>query len=63
VPGLPAQVVAKAAEELEEGLVAMAGHVGPEGLIHEDLDDICPEAAVRFRWCCHHKIIVSLEIG
>jgi len=61
VPGLPAQVVAKAAEELEEGLVAMAGARRPEGLILEDLDDISPEAAVRFSWCRHHKTIVSLE--
>jgi hypothetical protein len=38
-------------------------HIGPEGLVLEGLDDISPEAAVRFGWCRHHKTIVSLEIS
>jgi hypothetical protein len=63
VPGLPAQVVAKAAEELEEDLVAMAGARRPEGLVLEGLDDISSEPAVQFGWCRHHKTIVSLEIS
>jgi hypothetical protein len=44
--------VAKAAEELEEDLVAMAGAHRPEGLVLEGLDDISPEAA---------ETIVSLD--
>ena len=64
MPGLPAQAMARAVEGPAAGLAVMGvEHIGSEGLVLEGLDDISPEAAVRFGWCRHHKAMVSLEIS
>jgi len=39
------------------------GHIGPERLVLEGLEDINREAVVRFGWRRHHKTIVSLGVS